>query len=85
MKKLILFLTILFLIPQLAEAKKVLVIEVNGPITAGTLELFKSSLEKAEEIEAEALLVTLDTPGGGLTETLEIVKLIDRTDIPIIS
>ena len=85
MKKLILFLTILFLIPQLAEAKKVLVIEVNGPITAGTLELFKSSLEKAEEIKAEALLMTLDTPGGGLTETLEIVKLIDRTDIPIIS
>ena len=85
MKKLILFLIILFLITQLAEAKKVLVIEVNGPITAGTLELFKSSLEKAEEIKAEALLVTLDTPGGGLTETLEIVKLIDRTDIPIIS
>ena len=62
MKKLILFLIILFLIPQLAEAKKVLVIEVNGPITKGTFELFKSGLEKAEEIEAEALLVTKNTP-----------------------
>jgi len=84
MKKLIIFLTILFLLPHLAEAKKVLVIEVNGPITKGTFELFKSGLEKAEEIEAEALLVTIDTPGGGLTETLEIVKLIDRSDIPVI-
>ena len=85
MKKLILFLIFLLLIPQLAEAKKVLSIEVNGPITTGTLELFKSSLEEAKEIEAEALLVILDTPGGGLTETLEIIKLIDRTEIPVIS
>ena len=85
MKRLIIFLVILFMLPQLAEAKKVLVIEVDGPITAGTLELFKSGLEKAEEINAEALLVTLDTPGGGLTETLEIVKLIDRSNITIIS
>ncbi len=85
MRKLVIIFAILFLIPQLAEAKKVLVIEVNGPITAGTLELFKSGLEKAEEIEAEALLVTLDTPGGGLTETLEIVKLIDRSNISVIS
>lgn len=85
MKRFIIFLAILFILPQLVEAKKVLVIEVNGPITTGTLELFKSSLEKAEEIEAEALLVTLDTPGGGLAETLEIIKLIDRTEIPVIS
>lgn len=85
MRKLVIIFAILFLIPQLAEAKKVLVIEVNGPITTGTLELFKSGLEKAEEIEAEALLVTLDTPGGGLTETLEIVKLIDRSNISVVS
>ena len=85
MKKLVLLLTFLFLISQLAEAKKVLVIEVNGPITRGTLELFKSGLEKSEEIDAEALLAILDTPGGGLTETLEIVKLIDRSNIPVIS
>ncbi len=85
MKKLILIFAILFLLPQLAEAKKVLVIEVSGPITTGTLELFKSALEEANEIDAEALLVLLDTPGGGLTETLEIVKLIDRSNIPVIS
>ncbi len=76
---------VLFILPQLVEAKEVIVIEVNGPITTGTLELFKAGLEKAQEIDAEALIVTLDTPGGGLTETLEIIKLIDRSEIPVIS
>ena len=85
MRKLVIIFAILFLIPQLAEAKKVLVIEVNGPITTGTLEMFKSGLEEAKEIDAEALLVILDTPGGGLAETLEIMKLIDRTEVPVIS
>ena len=85
MKKFIIIFTLLFLLPQLAEAKQVLVIEVSGPITAGTLELFKSGLEQAEEIGAEALVVLLDTPGGGLAETLEIVKLIDRSKTPVIS
>ena len=65
MKKLLLILMVLFILPQLVEAKEVIVIEVNGPITTGTLELFKAGLEKAQEIDAEALIVTLDTPGGG--------------------
>ncbi|MBS3113933.1 nodulation protein NfeD [Candidatus Woesearchaeota archaeon] len=85
MRRIIFLLTFLLLLPQLVEAKKILSIEINGPITTGTLELFKSGLEKAEELDAEALLVLIDTPGGGLTETLEIVKLIDRTEIPVIS
>lgn len=88
MKKIVLFVLFflfLFLIPGLAEAKKVLVIEVSGPITAGTLELFKSGFEEAKSINADALMVLLDTPGGGLAETLEIIKLIDRSNISVIS
>ncbi len=85
MKWLIVFLLSLLLIPQLAEAKTVLVIEVNDVITVGTLELFKSGLEEARNRDAEALILILDTPGGGLKETLEIIKVIDRSEIPIIS
>ena len=70
MRRIIFLLTFLLLLPQLVEAKKILSIEINGPITTGTLELFKSGLEKAEELDAEALLVLIYTPGGGLNETL---------------
>lgn len=87
MKKILLCFSFIFLCltPQLVEAKDVLVVELDGPITSGTLELFKDSLRSAEEIDAEALIVLLDTPGGGVSETLEIIKLIDRSKIPVIS
>lgn len=84
MKKIIPLLSFLFLIP-FAEATQVLVLEVSGPITSGTLELFKSAFKNAEEINAEAIVILLDTPGGSLAETLEIIKLIDRSNIPVIS
>ncbi len=85
MKLLIVFLLFLLLVPQSAEAKTVLVAEINGVITVGTLELFEASLEEAKNLDAEALILILDTPGGGLEETLKIIKLIDRSEIPIIS
>lgn len=68
-----------------ATENKVLVLEINGIITKGTLEQFKEALKEAEEINAEALILTLDTPGGGVEETIEITKLIQKSDIPIIS
>jgi membrane-bound serine protease (ClpP class) len=71
--------------PCIAKAEKVLLFELNGIITHATLETFKSALEYANSIDAEAIILTLDTPGGGVDDTIEIVKLIDRSKIPVIS
>ncbi|MDI6807267.1 MAG: nodulation protein NfeD [Candidatus Aenigmarchaeota archaeon] len=86
LKLLIGILIFLFILnPQFVEAKVVLVVEMNGVITPATLETFKSSLDYAGSINAEAIILTLDTPGGGVDETLEIIKLMDRAKIPVIS
>lgn len=79
------FISLLIFTPSFGKAKTVLVVEVKDIITPATLETFKTSLEYGENINAEAIILTLDTPGGGVDETIEIIKLIDRSKTPVIS
>ena len=37
-----------------------------------------AALDKAEAEDVRALMLLLDTPGGGLAETTEILRLIDQ-------
>ncbi len=85
MKSFCLLLGLVLMLANFAMAQSVIAVEVKDVITVGTLETFKAAMERAERENAEALLVILDTPGGGLSETLEIIKLIDRAKIPVIS
>ncbi|MBI4124304.1 MAG: ATP-dependent Clp protease proteolytic subunit [Deltaproteobacteria bacterium] len=51
------------------------------PITA---EYIAKALERAEAENAQALLIVMDTPGGLLESTREIVKKIMNTPVPVI-
>lgn len=62
----------------------VVVIEINGTINPGTLDYIRSGLEEAREVSAEAFVILLDTPGGLLSSTKEIVKLLLNSPVPII-
>lgn len=62
----------------------VLHLKINGMIHSGTTQLVRSSLEQAQNQNAEALLITLDTPGGLLEATREIVKLMLSSSVPIL-
>ena len=89
MKKLnyLVFLFILFLFSSFlaqAESKTVLVAEIDGPITQATVELVEESIDYAESRGLDALIFTIDTPGGGLDETHKIVELIEQSNVPII-
>ncbi|RLF46246.1 MAG: nodulation protein NfeD [Thermoplasmata archaeon] len=67
-----------------AESKAVLVAEIDGPITQATVELVEESIDYAESRGLDALIFTIDTPGGGLDETHKIVELIEQSNVPII-
>lgn len=67
-----------------ANSEKVLVVEIDGAINRSTVELIKESLEHAESIDAEAIVLEINTPGGGLDETEEIIKTIVESTIPFI-
>ncbi|MGM0421119.1 MAG: NfeD family protein [Bacillota bacterium] len=67
------------------ENPKGLVVKVEGTVTTGTARMLKKSLEEAERENFNFLLVELDTPGGLLDPTLEIMSAFLEAPIPIIT
>ncbi len=66
------------------ETLLVVVAEVEDEIKAGTAQFFKRVISQAEEIKADYLVIKLDTPGGLLKATEDIVDLILETEITTI-
>jgi membrane-bound serine protease (ClpP class) len=67
-----------------AGASKVYRIEVEGPIFEPVVRYLQIALEQAEREHADALLFELDTPGGSLDATKEIVETILGAPVPVI-
>ncbi len=65
-----------------AAKPRVLVLRVEQPITAGTAEYVTSGLARAREGGYSALAISLDTPGGGLDVTREIVGAMLASPVP---
>jgi len=62
----------------------VMVVALDGAITPASDEIVAEAILQAEALGCEAIIITLDTPGGGLTETKEITGLMERTSLPVI-
>lgn len=67
-----------------APENSVLVLEIAEAITPASDNLVADAIERAENGNFEALVITLDTPGGGLEETQIIIKAIENTTVPVI-
>ncbi|MGH7851582.1 MAG: NfeD family protein [Thermodesulfobacteriota bacterium] len=63
---------------------ELVVIEINGMINPATLDYIRTGIEESESRSAEALVILLDTPGGLLNSTKEIVKLILNSPVPVV-
>lgn len=75
-----------FIIPTVnsSEDSNVLIVEIKGEIDHTTVNRIKESLQRAEKEKSEAIIMLLDTPGGGLKETFEIADIIQESAIPFI-
>ena len=60
------------------------VLEVEGPITPIALSYIRRGIEVAENNGAICLIVQLDTPGGLLTVTKDIVQEIKASRVPVV-
>lgn len=60
-------------------------IEVNGSINPGSASYITESIRKAEAEGAEALILRLNTPGGLLSSTRDIIQGISSSKIPVIT
>ncbi len=64
---------------------KVIVIEVDGTIVPVVSQYIERGIEMAEQVDAEACVIRLNTPGGLLTATEDIVSAIMNADVPVIT
>ncbi len=83
---LILLFFILIFISNIAFAQNsnVLIVEITDIIDQSTVEILQESLREAKNRNSQAIILLLDTPGGGLRETFEIWELIRGSTKPVI-
>ena len=66
------------------RSNPVLVIDVEGPVTPVMLSFIGRAIEEADLINAEALVIRLDTPGGSIDLTQDIIRVMVASDVPIV-
>ncbi len=66
-------------------SKNVVVIKLDGVINVATLDLIKEGMDDVHRTSATAIVLLLDTPGGVLDATFDIIDLIEQSSIPVIS
>src|SRR5512136_37129 len=78
------FLVLIFSTCTTAQTSSVVLVEITDTIDQSTVEVMTDSLKQAEANNAQAVILLLNTPGGGLDQTFEIAEIIKQSDIPII-
>lgn len=66
------------------QAGEIIEIEINGSINPSTVDYIKTALLDANARDARALLILMDTPGGLLSSTKDIVKMLLNSEVPVI-
>ena len=88
LRLLFLFLAVLLVGLQSAHAQTnqplVLVMTADGPIVPPMLDYIKRGIQTAESREAELLIIQLNTPGGDLLTTLDIIAAMRSSTVPVV-
>lgn len=79
----LLFLTFIMIVPKLvaADAPVVYKIPIYKEVEKGLYAFLKRSIHEAEEADAEAIILEINTPGGFVDSAEKIVNLLDSTSI----
>src|SRR5215211_1910184 len=66
------------------DAPLALVMTADGPIMPPMLEYIKRGIDVAERRGAEVLVIQLNTPGGAVLTTLDIIREIRASTVPVV-
>jgi membrane-bound serine protease (ClpP class) len=61
-----------------------LVMTADGPVMPPMLDYIKRGIQTAEQRDAEVLIIQLNTPGGDLMTTLNIIKAMRASTVPVV-
>jgi len=75
---------LLFFTPFFLSAQKVVSITFIESINPASAEYIHDGIEEAQKVNAECLIINLNTPGGLLNSTREIVTDIMKSEVPVI-
>lgn len=64
--------------------KEVLVADVDGPVTPVMLSFIERAIQDADARNDEALILRLNTPGGSVDLTRQIIQQIISSDVPVV-
>ncbi len=67
-----------------ADKPLALVMTADGPIMPPMREYIKRGIETAERRNAEVLIIQLNTPGGDLLTTLDIIRIMRASTVPVV-
>jgi membrane-bound serine protease (ClpP class) len=67
-----------------SDAPLALVMKADGPIAPVMREYLKRGVESAEQQNAELLIIQLNTPGGDLNTTVEIIQIFRASRVPVV-
>ncbi len=74
----------IFYFPAPSLASNVYLLKIDSAITPATANFFLYGLAKAQKDGAKALILELDTPGGLVESTREMVKAMLDSEVPVI-
>jgi membrane-bound serine protease (ClpP class) len=67
-----------------SEKPLALVMTADGPIMPPMLEYIRRGVQVAEQRDAEVLIIQLNTPGGDLLTTLDIIQAMRASTVPVV-
>jgi membrane-bound serine protease (ClpP class) len=82
-KTALIFITILMLSISFAQTKNVFVMELKSEIDPRTTRYVEVALKEAHEVNADIVIIEMDTYGGVLTDAKEVVDKIMDFDKPV--
>jgi membrane-bound serine protease (ClpP class) len=72
-------------VPQAPASSQVIAVPVDGVVHPITVEIISHAIEQAQAEHAAVLLIRLNTPGGLLDATRQIIQQLSASPIPVVT
>jgi membrane-bound serine protease (ClpP class) len=69
---------------QTQPSREIIILEATGPVIPPFASYLQRGIDTADSRNAEAVVVMLDTPGGHVDTTMDIVQAFRTSDVPVV-